>query len=311
MNLTFLARQITNVVATTAAHITDDRVFFGMQLARRLPGPASRLVGRTLGRLPGDASHAASAWLLGQESTAKDLVASSRTPSRLLGEIALNLGLLDEAETIAEKVPRAQALSSRIRWTKGDIDGAIAVLPTGARRTRLIEERRSLQPGWWPETSNHITARPTRRTKPGSLPSALHVLTNSLPHTSSGYAYRSHAILTTLKGAGHEVAAATRPSYPVTIGRVSGDLVESVDGVDYLRDVPLRPAATPTARLEEQAAWIAEQALERKVDLLHTTTHYVNGLATGAAARAIGLPWVIGGLSVVVLAVPLVNNLFG
>jgi glycosyltransferase involved in cell wall biosynthesis len=292
VNLTFLARQITNVVATTAAHITDDRVFFGMQLARRLPRPASRLVGRALGRLPGDASHAASAWLLGQETTAKDLVASSRTPSRLLGEIALNLGLLDEAETIAEKVPRAQALSSRIRWTKGDIDGAIAVLPTGARRTRLIEERRSLQPGWWPETNNHITARPAQRTEPGSLPSALHVLTNSLPHTRSGYAYRSHAILTTLKGAGHEVAAATRPSYPVTIGRVSSGPVETVDGVDYLRQVPLRPLSTPTARLDDQASWLAAQAQTRGAQILHTTTHYVNGLATGAAARAAGLPWV-------------------
>ncbi|MGO2862711.1 MAG: hypothetical protein ACTIC1_16250, partial [Brevibacterium sp.] len=221
MNLTFLARQISNVVATTAAHITDDRVFFGMQLARRLPGPVSRLVGRALGRLPGDATRASSAWLLGQETTAKDLVTGSQTPSRLLGEIALNLGLLDEAEIIAEAVPYAAALSSRIRWTKGDIDGAIAVLPAGARRTRLIEERRSLQPGWWPETDSRITARPAPEVETPARPAAMHVLTNSLPHTRSGYAYRSHAILTTLKEAGHEVAAATRPSYPVTIGRVS------------------------------------------------------------------------------------------
>jgi glycosyltransferase involved in cell wall biosynthesis len=292
VNLTFLARQITNVVATTAAHITDDRVFFGMQLARRLPGPASRTVGRALGRLPGDASQAASAWLLGQETTAKDLVIGSQTPSRLLGEIALNLGLLDEAETIAEAVPHATALSSRIRWTKGDIDGAIDVLPAGARRTRLIEERRSLQPGWWPEANIHITARPVRGTESTAQPTALHVLTNSLPHTRSGYAYRSHAILTTLKDAGHEVAAATRPSYPVTIGRVSSGPVETVDGVDYLRQIPLRPRSTPSARLDDQASWLAAQAQDRGAQILHTTTHYVNGLATGAAARAAGLPWV-------------------
>ena len=66
MNLRFLARQLTNVVVTTVGHINDDRVFFGMQLARRLPGPASRFVGHALGRLPGDASRAASAWLLGR-----------------------------------------------------------------------------------------------------------------------------------------------------------------------------------------------------------------------------------------------------
>ncbi|MGO3067218.1 MAG: hypothetical protein ACTIIT_14430, partial [Brevibacterium linens] len=107
MNLRFLARQLTNVVVTTVGHINDDRVFFGMQLARRLPGPASRFVGHTLGHLPGEASRAASAWLLGQETMAKSLVAGSVSPSRLLGEIALNLGLLDEAESIAAAVPGA------------------------------------------------------------------------------------------------------------------------------------------------------------------------------------------------------------
>ena len=293
MNLSFLARQIANVLSTTAGHVTDDRVFFGMQLARRLPRPASRAVGRGLGCLPGDAVRAASAWLLGEETKAKKIVAESPSPSRLLGEIALNLGLLDEAEAIANAVPEAAALRSRIRWTQGHIDEAIAVLPEGARRTRLIDERLCLQPGWWPEVPNYVTARPDRRPAEATRPpAALHVLTNSLPHTRSGYAYRSHAILTTLQNAGHQVAAATRPSYPVTIGRVSSGPVETVDGVDYLRQVPLRPRPTPTARLNDQASWIAAQAQDLGAQILHTTTHYVNGLATGAAATAAGLPWV-------------------
>ena len=295
MNLRFLARQLTNVALTTAGHINDDRVFFGMQLARRLPGPASRFVGRALGRLPGDASRAASAWLLGEETTAKSLVAGSVSPSRLLGEIALNLGLLDEAESIAAAITGAQALSSRIEWTKGHIDEAIAVLPDGARRTRLLDERKCLQPHWWPEVSSHVMARRARgNVDPdrGQHPTALHVLTNSLPHTRSGYAYRSHAILTTLREAGHQAAAITRPSYPVTIGRLSQGPVEVVDDVEYIRDVPLRPRPTPSERLSEQANHIASEAHRRGARVLHTTTHYVNGLATGAAAKAAGLPWV-------------------
>ncbi len=295
MNLRFLARQLTNVVVTTVGHINDDRVFFGMQLARRLPGPASRFVGHMLGRLPGDASRAASAWLLGQETVAKSLVAGSPSPSRLLGEIALNLGLLDEAESIAAAVPGACALSSRIEWTKGHLDEAIANLPDGARRTRLIDERRSLQPQWWPEVSSHTTARRVRSNAEhdrGQHPTALHVLTNSLPHTRSGYAYRSHAILTTLSEAGHQAAAITRPSYPVTIGRLSQAPVEVVDGVEYIRDMPLRPRPTPSERLSEQANCIAAEAQGRGAEILHTTTHYVNGLAAGAAAAAAGLPWV-------------------
>ncbi|SMY00995.1 glycosyltransferase family 4 protein [Brevibacterium antiquum] len=295
MNLRFLARQLTNVVVTTAGHINDDRVFFGMQLARRLPGPASRFVGHTLGHLPGEASRAASAWLLGQETMAKSLVAGSVSPSRLLGEIALNLGLLDEAESIAAAVPGARALSSRIEWTKGHIDEAIAILPDGARRTRLIDELQCLQPQWWPEVSSHITARRARsHAEPyrDPQPTALHVLTNSLPHTRSGYAYRSHAILTTLSEAGHQAAAITRPSYPVTIGRLSQAPVEVIDGVEYIRDVPLRPRPTPSERLSEQANRIAAEAHERGARILHTTTHYVNGLAIGAVAAAAGLPWV-------------------
>ncbi|MGJ5723407.1 glycosyltransferase family 4 protein [Brevibacterium sp. H602] len=295
MNLRFLARQLTNVVLTTAGHINDDRVFFGMQLARRLPGPASRFIGQALGQLPGDATRAASAWLLGKETTAKSLVAGSPSPSRLLGEIALNLGLLDAAESIAAAVPGAHALCSRIEWTKGHIDEAIAVLPDGARRTRLLDERRSLQPQWWPEVSSHVTARRARGNADldrGQHPTALHVLTNSLPHTRSGYTYRSHAILTTLRDAGHQAAAITRPSYPVTIGRLSQAPVEIVDGVEYIRDVPLRPRPTPSERLSEQANHIAAEAHERSAEILHTTTHYVNGMVTGAAAKTAGLPWV-------------------
>ncbi|WP_413336628.1 glycosyltransferase family 4 protein [Brevibacterium sp. GP-SGM9] len=280
---------------TTAGHINDDRVFFGMQLARRLPGPASRFVGQALGRLPGGATRAASAWLLGEETTAKSLVAGWYSPSRLLGEIALNLGLLDEAESIAAALPVAQALSSRIEWTNGHLDEAISVLPYGARRTRLLDERQCLQPQWWPEVSSHVMARRARGNAEhdrGQHPTALHVLTNSLPHTRSGYAYRSHAILTTLREAGHQAAAVTRPSYPVTIGRLSQGPVEVVDGVEYIRDVPLRPLPTPSERLSEQANHIAAEAHERGAQILHTTTHYVNGLATGAAAAAAGMPWV-------------------
>src|SRR5699024_3333316 len=127
VNLSFLARQIANVISTTAGHVTDDRVFFGMRLARSLPGPASPGVARRLARLPGRAVQGASAWLLGEETKAKRIVADSPSPSRLLGEIALNLGLLDEAEAIANAVPEAAALRSRIRWTQGHIDEAIAV----------------------------------------------------------------------------------------------------------------------------------------------------------------------------------------
>lgn len=294
VNPLFLGRQIVNAIATTTAHVREDRVFFGMQLARRLPSSASRTVGRLLDRLPGPASRTAAAWLLGQESHARELVCEyeEARPSRLLGEIALNLGQLEPAARIADRIHNGSSLRSRILWSDGHIDDAISALSTGGRRQRLVAEKQSLEPGWWPEVPSGALPDRGLNGHGSALPTSLHVLTNSLPHTRSGYAYRSHLILRTLRDAGHSVVAATRPSYPMTIGRLSPTPVESVDGVDYLRHVPLLPTDTPTARLSEQASWIAGQVAERGVDVLHTTTHYVNGLATGAAARATGIPWV-------------------
>lgn len=294
MNAEFLTRQVVNAVLTMVSHLDEDRVFFSMQVARRLPKSASRVIGAIAQRLPSAATGAAGAWLLGAETRAKELVVAEQDehPSRLLGEIALNLGMLDAATRIAQAINSGKSLRSRILWTTGDIDEAIDALPGTRRGERLKAERATLSPGWWPTVEEHVVARPAANSLSAKFPSSMHVLTNSLPHTRSGYAYRSHLVLTTLKNAGHTVVAATRPSYPVTIGRLSKAETESVDDIDYLRQVPLFPLPTPTARLNEQARWIANQAARRNVDLLHTTTHYVNGLVTGAAARAIDLPWV-------------------
>ncbi|MDN5834428.1 MAG: glycosyltransferase family 4 protein [Brevibacterium sp.] len=294
MNAEFLTRQVVNAVLTMVSHLDEDRVFFSMQVARRLPKSASRIFGAIAQRLPSAATGAAGAWLLGAETRAKELVVAEQDehPSRLLGEIALNLGMLDAATRIAQAINSGKSLRSRILWTTGDIDEAIDALPGTRRGERLKAERATLSPGWWPTVEEHVVARPAANSLSAKFPSSMHVLTNSLPHTRSGYAYRSHLVLTTLKNAGHTVVAATRPSYPVTIGRLSKAETESVDDIDYLRQVPLLPLPTPTARLNEQAGWIANQAARRNVDLLHTTTHYVNGLVTGAAARAIDLPWV-------------------
>ncbi|TFI17767.1 glycosyltransferase WbuB, partial [Micrococcus endophyticus] len=70
----------------------------------------------------------------------------------------------------------------------------------------------------------------------------LHVLTNSLPHTGSGYAQRSHSILASLRAEGFDVAAVTRPGYPVQIGVPWAAGRDTVDGIDYHRLLPARLA---------------------------------------------------------------------
>ena len=70
--------------------------------------------------------------------------------------------------------------------------GAVRALDGGsaresAQQRRLAAEARVFD-GWQPALAPVPEYRPTPRT-------VLHVLTNSLPHTQSGYAQRTHSIL--------------------------------------------------------------------------------------------------------------------
>ncbi|WP_036970175.1 hypothetical protein, partial [Promicromonospora kroppenstedtii] len=63
------------------------------------------------------------------------------------------------------------------------------------------------------------TAGPGRAGGPPSgAVTVLHHLTNSLPHTQSGYTLRSHAIFVAQRAHGLDASATTRPGYPLTIG---------------------------------------------------------------------------------------------
>ncbi|MGK3958305.1 glycosyltransferase family 4 protein [Arthrobacter sp. R4] len=120
----------------------------------------------------------------------------------------------------------------------------------------------------------------------------LHLLTNSLPHTSSGYAQRSHSMLLAQQEAGWDVLAVTRLGYPVQVGKLLARSMDAVDGIRYRRLLPATLAPSMDARLQQQADELLRVALEFKPAVLHTTTHYVNGIVVRAVAEALGIPWV-------------------
>ena len=65
-----------------------------------------------------------------------------------------------------------------------------------------------------------------------------------------------------------------------------------MDGIRYRRLLPSRLAPTMDARLQQQAEELLQVALEFRPSVLHTTTHFVNGLVVRAVAEALGIPWV-------------------
>ncbi|WP_343317672.1 glycosyltransferase family 4 protein [Arthrobacter sp. TMP15] len=151
------------------------------------------------------------------------------------------------------------------------------------QRSRLVGEMRLLS-GQGPELVP-VAMVPV----PGRV---LHFLTNSLPHTTSGYAQRSHSILTAQQDLGAEILAVTRLGYPVQVGKIFAAGEDVVNGITYRRMIPSRLAKTADERVQQEAAELLQIALEFRPEILHTTTHFTNGLVVGAVAEALGIPWV-------------------
>lgn len=296
-NLAILAR-------VGARHFEDDPALLAVQSLRRLPGPLRHgLAGAVAAgaRLSGAAAGgpvvgtALAQFLADRPAAARASLArvapTRRSTRRLHAELAVALG--DQPPADAPDPVRARAL-----WRRGRIDDAIAALPSGAsgsltrQRARLESERMILQPGF------RLDGVPAvRATQPGGGSRAhgiraLHLLTNSLPWTQSGYSLRSHAVLRAQADAGIAVEAVTRIGYPVTVGLPHAGDSDVVDGVRYRRLVPWSMADTQVARLEQTVDLLAREADRFNATVLHTTTHYPNALVAAGVAARTGLPWV-------------------
>lgn len=313
------AELVTNLrltVSTVAGHLREDPLLLAVQVSRRTPRRVTRAAGTALTRSREPLTRATGAWLLGELDDARDHLGQAvalprrqggslragRLRRRWLVELAVQLGATDGLPAeLFDGLPQSRA---RALWQRGDLSGAVATLDaaTGVAarrnsplRTRLASEVRMMSSGVdlvVPKTS--APGAPgrgeTSTTTPAGI-SVLHVLTNSLPHTQSGYTHRSHAVLRAQQDAGLRVTAATRLGYPVTVGKIAARHADTIDGVDYRRLVLPSPGATVEARLRQSVQMLLPLAEEVEAQVLHATTNYTNGLVARAAARELGIPW--------------------
>lgn len=208
------------------------------------------------------------------------------------GEVAV---LVDRFDLVADDA--SPTTRARAAWARGDLSGAVETLErAGQGDTRYARRLRSeltlLSPGY--------RLPVTARSAPAKTPSAegeplrvLHLLTNSLPHTQSGYSLRSHRILTALRDQGIESVALTRTGYPVMIGIPTAADVDLVDGIRYVRTLPDRLPQTQEERLRAEVEQALQLVAEFRPHVIHTTTNYYNALVAQAVSAATGLPWVL------------------
>ncbi|KRE35504.1 hypothetical protein ASG73_16345 [Janibacter sp. Soil728] len=273
------------LLATTAAdHLDDDHVSFAVLVMRRLPAPLRNRLAGSLTALRSRPTAAALGHVLADRPERARTDLERAAPSRLRDELELVLSGTFTGEG---------RLAARALWAGGEITAAIAALEGSARRGdqryahRLRSELRLLTSGHRLAVPPSPAPRPRARRR-----SVTHILTNSLPHTSSGYALRTHAILQAQSAVGIRARGITRPGYPVIVGAPWARGTDFVDGVPYHRVLGARLPETTEERLELWAEAVVDLGARSRTEVLHATTHYPNALVAQAAAKSLGIPWV-------------------
>lgn len=282
-----LARNLRFTTSFVARTLVEDPLWLAVQAARRAPEPVRRPLVRALGLVPApSAPHALGQMLAGDAARAAAeaeqlLARRDGRGRRIAAEVAVAVGRPD----LLDDVDGAGPARYRAAWLLGDADAIGPDAPAGLRAQ--VSQLR-------PEPAGDTPAHPGRA-RPAAASgdiTVLHHLTNSLPHTQSGYTLRSHAILVAQRAAGIPAVATTRPGYPLTIGSLAARGTDVVDGVAYRRLIPGRVASDVTRRTAQETDLLVEAARAAGADVLHTTTPSANGVLARAAARRLGIPWV-------------------
>lgn len=222
------------------------------------------------------------------------LQAARRTPARVSAVV------VPVVERLLGDGTSGPAGRLRAAWARGEVAAVRATTPRTRteRRVReaLLGQVALLEPA--PATSRAPVTRDAgpaggrdRGRGRGGI-AVHHHLTNSLPHTQSGYTLRTHAILGAQRAAGLHVTATTRAGYPLTIGALGARGTDVVDGVAYRRLVPRSLPADHRRRFDDGVDLLVRALEDARPDVVHATTPWTTGDTARAAARRAGLPWV-------------------
>jgi len=115
----------------------------------------------------------------------------------------------------------------------------------------------------------------------------------SIPYQTSGYAIRSHAILTHLRQSGIDVMASTRLNYPWDMAKHTEKHFRKKDIIDSIKYIRIRDnydwrGFRGLEYIDAYSQKLTETALNHNASILHSASNFLNGLAGARAARMAG-----------------------
>lgn len=314
-------RSVALAVQTVVRHAVDDPVLLALQISRKLPHALQITLGGVLSHLPGAGFQALGVQMCGgafpaQARRALENETSgfwARLQKRISAEVAISYGEVDWRNTRIPLITRA-----RTAWDMGAVSAAVELAEQAGARSyarRLRGEVELLTPGFTVQAQSQKGGK-EKSESPQQTPSAstkitaLHLLTNSLPATQSGYTLRTQRLLHALAQKPNvEVVPFTRTGYPVIIGNLTATQNVTVENLTYRRVLPFRLGSTQAHRTGQFAThvlrWVKTHLPTHALlnfspktgegaggVVVHTTTNYPNALAAQSVAHALGAPWV-------------------
>lgn len=286
-------------------NLRDDPLYFALQAARRVDSKfLSRVAFLATRYVPNRTPTIKAFFLLlsgNSERLSKHLLAvdlsktSDKTLARL-SDMAIAVQDSESAKQLLENADLSTAALARSKarhaWYLGEMQQAIEILtivvkPTN-KQLRHYKSELEVFRGSLPT----VDAGSSLGDYTAQRNTALHFLTNSLPHTGSGYAQRSHSSMMALQSTGWFVEVMTRAGYPLTVGNLRAKSVDVVDGIKYSRIIPNKYRSDMKSKIQQQADALARKVVALRPEVLHTTTDFSNALAVMSVAKAYGIPWV-------------------
>ncbi|WP_336923654.1 glycosyltransferase family 4 protein [Aquipuribacter sp. SD81] len=186
------------------------------------------------------------------------------------------------------------AAVSRLRaatlWQLGRWDEAVAAAPAGSWLHRRLAAERDAQLHPLPGPVPPAAPRPPGLSRPAGEPRVLHLVTNCLPWTRSGYTARTREVLRAQRDAGVQVAVAAAFGYPATILRLPPPGTVVVDGVPHHLLLPRRWPHEVAAERDAAVRLLSDVVRRERPDVLHAHSHHPNAALALEVGRRLGLP---------------------